>query len=59
MKNRLNLKRSKNPIKRIRGMSTPKVDLKSVQSAAEKVSVYGRQASDIAAAMEKTQKKNG
>ena len=62
MKNRLGLKRSKNPFKRMGKSSltksAAKLDLKSVQSAAERVSAYGRQASDIAAAMEKTRKKN-
>ena len=62
MKARLGRKRSKNPIKRIRQSvpkSAAKLDLKSVQSAAERVSAYGRQASDIAGAMEKSRKKNG
>jgi hypothetical protein len=55
--------KSKNPIKRIRGASVPKamtkLDLDAVKSAADKVSAYGQQASDIAAAVEKTRKKNG
>ena len=63
MKSRMGLKRSKNPIKRMKGMTIPKsaakLDLKSVQAAGERVSAYGRQASEIAAAMEKTRKKNG
>lgn len=68
IKSKLGAKRSKNPLKRLGGVSVPrpkgkldlgKVDLKSVKSAAERVSAYGQQASDIAAAVEKTQKKNG
>ena len=55
--------RSKGPIKRIRGASIPKavtrIDLDTVKSAADRVSAYGQQASDIAAAVEKTRKKNG
>jgi hypothetical protein len=54
--------RSKGPIKRIRGASMPKamtkLDLDAVKSAADRVSAYGQQASDIAAAVEKTRKKN-
>jgi len=54
---------SKGPIKRIRGASMPKamtkLDLDTVKSAADRVSAYGQQASDIAAAVEKTRKKNG
>jgi hypothetical protein len=38
--------------------SAAKLDLKSVQTAGERISAYGRQASEIAAAMEKTRKKN-
>ena len=55
--------RSKSPIKRIRGASIPKavtrIDLDTVKSAADRVSAYGQQASDIAAAVEKTRRKNG
>jgi hypothetical protein len=55
--------RSKNPVKRIRDASIPKrvtkIDLETVKSAADRVSAYGQQASDIAAAVEKTRKKNG
>jgi hypothetical protein len=51
--------KSKNPIKRMRGASMPKVDLDTVKQAADRVSAYGQQASDIAAAVEKTRKKNG
>ena len=65
--NRLAANQSKNPLTRLRGVSIPnpvanldlsKVDLDSVKSAAERVSAYGQQASDIAAAVEKTRKKN-
>lgn len=67
IKDRLGVKRSKNPLKRLGGVSMPKptggldlgkVDLKTVKSTAERVSAYGQQASDLAAAVEKTRKKN-
>ena len=51
--------KSKNPIKRMRGASLPKLDMDKVKVAADRVSAYGQQASDIAAAVEKTRKKNG
>jgi hypothetical protein len=55
--------RSKGPIKRMRDASMPrsvtKLDLDTVKSAADRISAYGQQASDIAAAVEKTRKKNG
>jgi hypothetical protein len=51
--------KSKNPIKRLRGASPRKLDLETVKQAADRVSAYGQQASDIAAAVEKTRKKNG
>ena len=51
--------KSRNPIKRMRGASMPKLDLDMVKLAADRVSAYGQQASDIAAAAEKTRKKNG
>ena len=51
--------KSRNPIKRMRGASMPKLDLDTVKLAADRVSAYGQQASDIAAAVEKTRKKNG
>jgi hypothetical protein len=51
--------KSKNPIKRMRGASLPKLDLDTVKETADRVSAYGQQASDIAAAVEKTRKKNG
>jgi hypothetical protein len=66
-KDRLAANRSNNPLKRLRGVSMPKpvskldlskLDMDTVKSAAERVSVYGQQASDIAAAVEKTRKKN-
>jgi hypothetical protein len=50
--------RSRNPIKRMREASMPKLDLDTVKQAADRVSAYGQQASDIAAAVEKTRKKN-
>jgi hypothetical protein len=56
---------SKGPIKRLRGASLSKparnlrkVDLDTVKSVADRMSAYGRQASDIAEAVEKTRKKN-
>ena len=67
VKDRLAANRSNNPLKRLRGVSMPKtatkldlskLDLETVKSAAERVSAYGQQASDIAAAVEKTRKKN-
>jgi hypothetical protein len=67
IKDRLSAKQSKNPLKRLGGISLAKppakldpskVDLKKVKSAADRVSAYGQQASDIAAAAEKTRKKN-
>lgn len=67
IKDRLAANHSRNPFARLRGVSIPnpvanldlsKVDLDSVKSAAERVSAYGQQASDIAAAVEKTRKKN-
>lgn len=57
--------RSRNPLARVRGMSMPtpkieldKLDFDQLKSAAERVSAYGQQASDIVAAIEKTRKKN-
>ena len=63
LKDRLAGTRSKNPLKRLGGVSLPKpdlgkLDLEQVKSAAERVSAYGQQASDIASAVEKTRKKN-
>jgi hypothetical protein len=67
VKDRLAANRSNNPLKRLRGVSMPKpatkldlskLDLDTVKSAAERVSAYGQQASDIAAAVENTRKKN-
>jgi hypothetical protein len=67
VKDRLAANRSNNPLKRLRGVSVPKpsarldlgkLDLGTVKSAAERVSAYGQQASDVAAALEKTRKKN-
>jgi hypothetical protein len=43
----------------MRGASMPKLDLDTVKLAADRVSAYGQQASDMAAAVEKTRKKNG
>lgn len=62
IKSRIDAKWSKNPLKRLGSPSMPnlgKLDLDSVKAAAERVSAYGQQASDIAKAIEKTQKKNG
>jgi hypothetical protein len=67
IKDRLAANRSKSPLKRLGSTSMPKpaaqldlrkLDLDTVKSAAERVSAYGQQASDIAAAVEKTRKKN-
>ena len=62
LKDRLGASKSKNPLNRLGGMSMPKsvakVDLDTVKSAADRVSAYGQQASDIAGAIEKTRKKN-
>jgi hypothetical protein len=64
VKDRLAANRSKNPLKRLsipkpaRNLDLSKVDLDTVKSAAERVSAYGQQASDIASAVEKTRKKN-
>jgi hypothetical protein len=63
-KNRLD-GRSRGPLKRIgAGIGKPasklgKLDLDTVKTTADKVSSYSRQASDIAAAVERTRKKNG
>jgi len=68
VKSRLVTSKSKNPLKRLGGVSMPKpatkldlgkLDLEAVKTAGERVSAYGKQASDIAAALEKTRKKNG
>jgi hypothetical protein len=45
--------------KSVRNADLTKIDLGTVKKAAERVSAYGQQASDIAAAVEKTRKKNG
>ena len=66
VKDRLDSSGSKGPLKRLRGVSLPKppknlgskVDLDTVKSVADRMSAYGRQASDIAEAVEKTRKKN-
>lgn len=65
VKDRLDASGSNGPLKRLRGssmakpaMNLGKVDLDTVKSLADRVSAYGQQASDIAAAMEKTRKKN-
>ena len=66
IKDQLDANRSKSPLKRLRNVSMPKpaahlrnLDLDTVKSTAERVSAYGRQVADLAAAAEKTQKKNG
>ena len=61
---RLRKRRSKNPLARLRALSLPKpsldrLDLETVKSAADRVTAYGKQASDMASALEKTQKKHG
>lgn len=67
IKDRFGTKRSKNPLNRLRGVSFLRpatklnlsdLDFDKVKGAAERVSAYGQQASDIATAMEKTRKKN-
>ena len=65
VKDRLDASGSKSPLKRLRASSIAKpaaslgkVDLDTVRAVAERVSAYGQQASDIAAAVEKTRKKN-
>lgn len=62
LKDRLGASRSRNPLNRLGGISVPKsvakLDLETVKSAADRVSAYGQQASDIAGAIEKTRKKN-
>jgi hypothetical protein len=67
VKGRLEKSRSKGPLGQLRGISLPKpggklnlanLDLEKVKSAADRVSAYGQQASDIASAAEKTRKKN-
>ena len=67
IRSRLTASRSRNPLARLRGVSMPKpaakieldkLDLDQFKSAAERVSAYGQQASDIVAAIEKTRKKN-
>ena len=64
-RNRLDGKGSKNPLrhmpgvpKSVRNADLGKIDLDTVKKAAERVSAYGQQASDIASAVEKTRKKN-
>ena len=68
LKDRLDNKGSRNPLRRLRGVPMPKsvrntdlskIDLGTVKKAADRVSAYGQQASDIAAAVEKTRKRNG
>ena len=60
LKDRLGAGKSRNPLNRLGGMSMPKsvakLDLATVKSAADRVSAYGQQASDIAGAIEKTRK---
>ena len=61
---RLRKRRSKNPLARLRALSVPKpsldkLDLETVKSAADRVTAYGKQASDMASALEKTKKKHG
>jgi hypothetical protein len=65
VKNRINA--SKGPMQKLRRVSLPKpngklnlskVDLTTMKSTAERISSFGQQAADIAAAAEKTRKKN-
>ena len=65
VKDRLDSSGSKGPLKRLRGASLPnpaknlgKVDLDTVKSVADRMSTYGRQASDIAEAVDKARKTN-
>lgn len=67
LRGRRDNRNSKNPLRRLRGAAIPKsvrnadfskIDLDTVKKAAERVSAYGQQASDIAVAVEKTRKKN-
>jgi hypothetical protein len=62
LKDRLGASKSNNPLKRLNGMSMPKsvakLDLDTVKSAADRVSAYGQQASDIAGVIQKTREKN-
>ena len=67
VKDRLEKSRPKGPLRRLRAISVPRpsgklnlanLDLEKVKSAADRVSAYGQQASDIASAAEKTRKKN-
>ena len=62
LKDRLGASKSNNPLKRLHGMSLPKsvakLDLDTVKSAADRVSAYGQQASDIAGVIQKTREKN-
>jgi hypothetical protein len=59
IKDRRDANRSNGPLKLLRSMSMPRMDLHeldlgTVKSVADRVSAYGQQASDIAAAVEKT-----
>jgi hypothetical protein len=67
VRSRMSANHSRNPLARLRGVSMPKpaakldldkLDLDRLKSAAERVSAYGQQASDIVGAIEKTRKKN-
>jgi hypothetical protein len=54
---------SKGPLKLLGSVSVPKLDLRefdlgTVKSVADRVSAYGQQASDIAAAVDKTRNNN-
>ena len=48
----------KNPLKKLGGMKSPNIDLDTIKTVADRVTSYGQQASDIANAVEKTQKKH-
>lgn len=63
IKDRRDAHRSKGPLKLLGSVSVPKLDLRefdlgTVKSVADRVSAYGQQASDIAAAVEKTRNNN-
>jgi hypothetical protein len=66
LKDRMGGKSSRNPIKKLKGVSLPrpngkldlsKIDLETVKSAAERVNSLSQQAYDIAATAEKARKK--
>ncbi len=51
--------KSRSPLKKLGGMKpAANIDLDTIKTVADRVTAYGQQASDIAKAVEKTQKKN-